>query len=89
MNKQSSQWKSRLLSALAVAQRDLLSLLPHLVPNQPPGGDGGAGGGLHFALSRLRLASALTHIDANVTERTQKADIRLCLQPRSSGGWGE
>lgn len=44
----------------------------------------------HFALSWPRLASAVTHIDANVTEHTQKADIHLCLQPRSSRGrWGE
>lgn len=55
-----------------------------------PGMVGGGGvegwGLLDFALSRLRHASAVTHIDANMTERTQKADIRLCLQPRSSGG---
>lgn len=32
----------------------------------------------------------MTHIDANVTEHTQKADVHLCLQPRSSGGrWGK
>lgn len=46
------------------------------------------GGALHFALSRPRLASAVTHIDAKLTEHTQKADTHLCLQPRSSRGEG-
>lgn len=84
MNKQSSQWKSP--SATSSLSSPISSLIGR------PGVTGGGGGGaLHFALSRqLRLASAMTHIDANVTERTQKADIRLCLQPRSSGlGGGE